>query len=314
MDLSLIGVSDRYNSILIMILLWRDCLESCHICLSMDRLNKWYIDDQVFRSFSHEARQGTLSAGFMNKVGWVEDVVNEDYNRFAMVYLLRGRGRYSDSDGESYELTAGDVFLRCPNRIHTNTVDPESQWQELFVSVRAKWFPFLVEQGMLDSKQASFRVGHSPEIAQTVYNLMLRLKEAESVEELGRIELAMVDVVLRAVEKARQAERGLQPHAEILEVARRRIVDRASESIGLEDLLSGLGLSYARLRILFKEAYCMTPGDLRIQTRMDRACEMLLCSACSVSEVAHALGYTDAFIFSKQFSQRMGVAPSKFRG
>ncbi|HHY58568.1 MAG TPA: helix-turn-helix transcriptional regulator, partial [Chloroflexi bacterium] len=49
------------------------------------------------------------------------------------------------------------------------------------------------------------------------------------------------------------------------------------------------------------------------QLKMQHACTLLTITGLSVKEVAHALGYADAYYFSRLFKQHIGVAPRQFR-
>jgi len=102
-------------------------------------------------------------------------------------------------------------------------------------------------------------------------------------------------------------------HHKQLEAARERIRIKATQSAPLEETLDGLGLSYSRLRNLFRSTYGISPGDYRIQVRIEQACALLETTRHSIQQIADLLGYTDAFTFSKQFKKRIGVAPHHFR-
>ena len=50
-----------------------------------------------------------------------------------------------------------------------------------------------------------------------------------------------------------------------------------------------------------------------MRRRIDRARELLLDPAISVSEVARAVGFGDPFLFSARFRAHTGTSPSAFR-
>jgi AraC-like DNA-binding protein len=57
----------------------------------------------------------------------------------------------------------------------------------------------------------------------------------------------------------------------------------------------------------------MSPMEYVIRTRLERACRLLIETRQSVSEIAVSLGYDDAHYFSRQFTGRFGMSPSRYR-
>lgn len=64
---------------------------------------------------------------------------------------------------------------------------------------------------------------------------------------------------------------------------------------------------------LFKKFIGQTPIDYILKIRMERACSLLTNDNLSISEVSNSIGYSDQFVFSKQFKKSMGETPSAFR-
>ena len=74
-----------------------------------------------------------------------------------------------------------------------------------------------------------------------------------------------------------------------------------------------LGLSVSQAARVFVSVMGKPPGRFVIETRIERACRMLLDSPMQVSEIADALGYQDVFFFSRQFKQLTGLSPKQVR-
>ena len=100
--------------------------------------------------------------------------------------------------------------------------------------------------------------------------------------------------------------------AAALAEARRRLADPAAAGVPLGRLLGGLGVTYDALRRTFARVYGQTPGQYRARCRAGRAGD-LLAAGRSVAETADALGYPDAFTFSRQFRRQIGRPPSHYR-
>ena len=249
----------------------------------------------------------------MNKSGVSIDINNEQYDRLAMVYLLRGRGEYSDSTGIQYTLKPGDLFFRCPDRRHTHRIDPESQWLECFLSVRAEWYDLLLSIDLMDPGRPCIHIGQHPEIPEKVERLLKQLAASDTPLSNSDHEFEILTLMRQILRHNLEPKSTSSRQREQLEMARERIRLLATETSSMEIILSDIGLSYSRLRNLFQKAYQISPGDYRIQVRIEKACALLETSDQSLQVIADQLGYADAFTFSKQFKQRTGLSPKHFR-
>lgn len=281
--------------------------------IKMYNAKKWDQNRAIFRSFSGKAYDHRLSCGFMNKSGVSIDINDEQYDRLAMVYLLRGRGEYSDSTGIQYSLKPGDLFFRCPDRRHTHRIDPDSQWLECFLSVRAEWYDLLLSIDLMDPNQPCMHIGEHPEIPEKVDRLLKQLAASDTPLSNSDHEFEILTLMRQILRQNLEPKSTSSRQREQLDMARERIRQQATASVSLESILSDIGLSYSRLRSLFQNAYRISPGDYRIQVRIEQACALLETSDLSVQAVADQLGYADAFTFSKQFKKRTGLSPKHFR-
>ncbi len=88
---------------------------------------------------------------------------------------------------------------------------------------------------------------------------------------------------------------------------------RYDEPLRISALAHRAGLSLDRFERLVRRVYHLTPRQLLAQTRIDAATRLLLETDSTVSEVAHACGYTDHSAFSRQFKARVGLTPRQLR-
>jgi AraC-like DNA-binding protein len=279
----------------------------------MHPLEKWFIQDTIYRGSAEESFSQGLSCGFLNKSGKTKDVSNEYYNRLAMVYVLRGQGAYYDSLGYAVDLKEGDVFFRFPDRAHTGTIAPNSQWHECFVSLRSEWYNIFQKLELIRPDQVRHTMGITEEIPSCIYGLMGQMRSADTPTETSSLEFEIASLMRRVLVYARQNRNAKTPNIELLKHARESIRNQANQACSIEQLLSQQGLSYSRLRSLFRQIYGISPGEYRTQIRIENACTLLENTELSIKEIAEKLGYADAFIFSKQFKQRVARSPQQFR-
>lgn len=91
------------------------------------------------------------------------------------------------------------------------------------------------------------------------------------------------------------------------------LADRFNHDLRVGDLAHHVGLSASHLTALFHGA--TGGGVLAYQTalRMAKARELLDTTRWSVAQVAHAVGYRDAFYFSRRFKRHHNLTPTQYR-
>lgn len=98
-----------------------------------------------------------------------------------------------------------------------------------------------------------------------------------------------------------------------LEKIKKWIRTHPLERNNINELAKKAGISRKYFTILFKRQYGISPKSYQVSQRMNYAKYLLQESDISIKEIATQLGYTDQYIFSKQFKSIIGHAPSTIR-
>ncbi|MBN8495036.1 MAG: AraC family transcriptional regulator [Burkholderiales bacterium] len=131
---------------------------------------------------------------------------------------------------------------------------------------------------------------------------------------------ALLDVVftyaLREVAAQRGPAQAGWSHA-VADPAVRRVLTLMHEDCAhpwtLDELAQRAGLSRTALAERFRQAMGDTPLNHLRLLRMQRAMKLLADTALHLEAVASAVGYQDAFSFSKVFKRTLGESPKEFR-
>ncbi|HAH87374.1 MAG TPA: hypothetical protein DCL60_08385 [Armatimonadetes bacterium] len=94
--------------------------------------------------------------------------------------------------------------------------------------------------------------------------------------------------------------------------AERYIVENYSNDMTIDELASIANLSPSYFTNLFKAILGKPPIEYLIDHRIAEAKRLMLETDCSISQVAHMVGYDDEHYFSYLFKRREGVSPSEF--
>lgn len=253
------------------------------------------------------------------------DIREHEHPNYELAFVGRG-GMTSTCDGVKVYCSSrnGRIFLMSPLTLHRRRFDAEVNLNRTMVFsvagldetgrqlcrqlpelVRAKGFglepsPSLAALRDELERQATFSLPLATEATVHCLRAFLVLCFQENFPELfgpgaGAAPLAGVSDVDRIVEIKRFVEHVM------------------GKPVALEDFERHFGLSSRHLNRLFKRATGMTLGDYVARRKMAHAEELLLGSNASVAEVAKALGFKTASLFSIFFHKRKGRSPTAFR-
>lgn len=85
------------------------------------------------------------------------------------------------------------------------------------------------------------------------------------------------------------------------------------QEIKVADLAQAANISVSTLERIFKQNMGTTPKKFVLQAKISTACERLIRSKKSVSEVGASIGYNDHANFTRAFKKLMGVSPTRYR-
>jgi AraC family transcriptional activator of pyochelin receptor len=97
-------------------------------------------------------------------------------------------------------------------------------------------------------------------------------------------------------------------------VAARRLIDeRWHEKLTLDSIARACGINRAKLTRGFRSMFDITVADAIAELRLGGAGEMLRSTDLPVSSIGYRCGYLNNASFTRAFSRRYGVAPTRYR-
>lgn len=140
-------------------------------------------------------------------------------------------------------------------------------------------------------------------------------RDAAGREEIER--LTTLDSALHWLERLKnEISCLLEPKAStytvFLEKARQYVYDNIDKRILLRDAAHFAYISPAYLSVLFKREYNQSFIDFVNQTKIERACELMIKGDFRIGEISYMLGFENAYYFSRVFRRHMSMSPSEF--
>lgn len=91
------------------------------------------------------------------------------------------------------------------------------------------------------------------------------------------------------------------------------IRERYSEKLSIVEISRAASLSQRQLERKFHAAFGVSPQLFLIKTRVLAACERLRATDQTLTEIAHATGFTDLSAFVQHFRRLIGLTPGAYR-
>lgn len=266
----------------------------------------------IRRSLGPPESTERLGGGLLRKgrgTAWRSDHHNFTLDFYSLVYVITGRGSYTDHRGTHYELQAGDIFMRYPGISHSSTVDRDQPWLELFIDFGPQLAAALRAMGIIDPDTPVLSPGYDEALITRAAQLLERLHLSSQPNVAGLFP-EIVELHHQLIERGRESS----DEQNMTERACAILAQEIETRIEIQKLCEREGWGYESFRKLFTKQLGISPAQYRIRLRMDRACHLLTSRPeHTIAEIATRLGYTNANEFSAQFKRRFNTTPLQYR-
>ncbi|MBA3846843.1 MAG: helix-turn-helix transcriptional regulator, partial [Planctomycetes bacterium] len=110
-----------------------------------------------------------------------------------------------------------------------------------------------------------------------------------------------------------QPDAGAIPELDLWQRARQRLGEDLAREIEVRAVAGEAGLSVDHFIRGFRRRFAISPGDYRAQQRLRHGAHLLRAGDDPIKSVARAVGFTDAYAFTRAFRRWLGVLPSDLR-
>jgi AraC-like DNA-binding protein len=252
---------------------------------------------------------------------------------FLLIHVLEGSGKFT-IDGTRYGAGAGDLFWIPPNTLHELRGDaPGTRMQYIhfdliYDSARSHWSSHIpggttdlspwpstmhppVNDPIIGNWCGKLEGQFSTQAAELLHRIILEYNRAQiSTLAVSGGMLQLIGLLLGS----RHNDSTLDArHVKAIENAMRQIQLHSEERLNIETLARQHGLSPTHFRRLFREHYRQSPRDAHLAVKMRRACDDLVYSDLSITEIADRRGFSNVHNFSRAFRKAIGLPPTAYR-
>ena len=241
---------------------------------------------------------------------WNQGRVLQSYQ---IILISSGSGLFeSDAAAGTQIVEPGTVIVLFPGIWHRYRPQLQTGWVEHWIECQGPVFDEAARAGLIQPKHSLLKggvIGDLGDCFERCHSLA-RIDAMANQDLLSTLGLHL----LALLGHMRRGERGFTKAIDdIVQRAHTLIALRCQEPLDLPALASELGVGYSNLRHSFMARVGISPRQHYLNTRIQKAQDLLVNTAKSVKEIAEILGFESASHFSKQFKNRLGVSPSDWR-
>ena len=240
--------------------------------------------------------------------------VHRPHGRPEYVFILCLAGEGVVRLGHStHRLHGGSGVVLPPGQAHGYEADAHAPWTVVWFHFTGARAADYVEALGWRAAQPVFWVHEVDVLAEAFEDCYRHVLGGYSDAELFALSASFGRLLglCRSLQRSKNVRRRLTE--ERMGATLRFMRENIGRPLTVEALAHEAALSVPHFSAVFREQMKCSPIEFHIRLKMQRACELLLTTACAVGEVAAQLGYDDAFYFSRLFRQKVGVSPRAYR-
>jgi len=241
---------------------------------------------------------------------WREGRVLQSYQ---IILISAGTGTFESAAlASARRVEPGTVIVLFPGIWHRYQPAQETGWVEHWIECSGPVFDEAARIGLIQPKHCVLKLGASRDVNDCFEQChSLARNDAMSNQDL----LSTLGLYLLAfLGHLRRSERGFTKAIDdVVQRAHTLIALRCQDPLDLPGLAAELGVGYSNLRHSFAARTGISLRQHYLNTRIQKAQELLTNTAKSVKEIARIMGFESGSHFSRQFKSRTGQAPSEWR-
>ena len=235
---------------------------------------------------------------------------------FEISIILQGESLYL-IDNEWRTVRSGDILLFNPGVDHAEKQLLNTYSHQLHIGIRNFKLHGLAQNHFPATQSLLSMQDSQLKIFDKAWQLIEEFNQQQTNFNLmGKaLVMEMMILILRSLEKKErlsdetQASQNDRMH-QVVQLIMTYMENNYAKDISIEQLATLYYVSPTYLSKIFKDLTGFSPINYLIQIRLKKAHELLTTDDLTVKEVAKAVGYEDAYHFSKSFKKHFGTSPS----
>ena len=225
--------------------------------------------------------------------------------QYIVHYVLSGAGYFNGNKVET-----GQGFLITPNMQENYYPDKRDPWKFVWFLFDDNSMERLFQEYDADEKTHIFRFDNLETLKETANQIIRLHKQKYSASATDLLEIFLH--VFNTQKKTRKTATS-SPADDYFNFSIHYIRANLHTKITVDKLTELLGISQPYLYSIFKKDTGLSPKQYIDELRFEKAKRLLLESNLSITQVALSVGFPDVLSFSKFFTAKESLSPTKYR-
>ncbi len=224
-------------------------------------------------------------------------------------FVVGGKGVYK-TGGVEHALQAGSLYYYAPNTPHAIRTDVAAPLVKYFVDFVGEPAISMIKRGPL-ARRVPVVIDETHQIWRTFE--AMQASGTPKTQESSAICARLLEVLLLLTVELGLRNPGEKSTSWEIYTRHRTFIQEHCRSLqNLEDIARHCHTDASSLCRLFRKHGDRSPYQFLVLLKMRRAAELMASGGMMVKEVAHDVGYDDAYLFSKIFKRIHGMSPQHF--
>jgi len=254
-----------------------------------------------------------LTFSMSGSVAQSREVVRNTPRYYGIQFNYSGPLFLQIDHGVRYEVSGPYVFLTYPGRYFEYGPANGFTRHHNFICTCGPRIERYIEGGLWapDPEKPLIPVSHPEKFLHSMQELMQLIRQPGLVPP--RAVLKFEELLLQIREAETAEHRHVPYQAELLKMLVRRICAEPERNWDFEAEAAKFHVTAIHFRRIFKEITGLPPQQFLIQTRLNKAAELLKSTSNPIKEIAALSGWENVFYFSRLFRQKYYISPLQYR-
>lgn len=230
-------------------------------------------------------------------------------NQHIIIYCVKGEGWFSINN-QRYIVKANQYFILPKGVMHEYGADIKNPWSIYWDHFTGETADYFVKYLQPKANAAPAFTAPSPArimIFEEILHHLELMNNTDNIIYANSSFYAFLASFKRIQFKA--VNKNENPIQEVIDLMKNNL----DKNFTLEELAQHVHISPSHLSTLFREKTKYSPISLFTSLKIQRAGRLLVDSKQNIKSIAHSLGYTDQYHFSRVFKNIMGMSPKHFK-
>jgi len=235
------------------------------------------------------------------------------FQKSVLHIVTQGEGTFSYA-GETYHLTAGDIFLLERGMEVEYKPSFSNPWTYYWVGMNGKQIlNYLSRCSIVDSHVI---LGQDTTDIKNIIQLICKL--SQSIESNNSNDILIMQYLYQLVYTLQEKfPKIFSVQVDIVNEDIQHAVDfintNYQKHITVEDVAKSVNITRSHLYKLFKKNLGCSPKEYLTYIRMYHASQLLIHTSTLISDISRQVGYKDPLLFSKNFTKHFEISASEYR-